>query len=228
MENKKLEIPDLWDKLYPMMSLEDPDSGQITHYIYINTYFESPDKFTEVLALIDTVKKGELIIFKVNSGGGYLDSVLMIIDAIKACEAEAVCELSGTVASAATALALSCNDIYVAKHTTFMIHNFSAGSYGKGGEIEVHVNSMLTTYKGFFEDIYRPFLTKRELKKVINGKDLYLDADEVYRRFEKVKAKRLKQAQKQQEALEEEQHEALVAMVDAMGFDLTPKSQEEE
>lgn len=223
---------DLWDKLYPIMTVEDPESSALTHYIYINTYFEMPNEFSEIIGLLDTAKAGETVVFKINSGGGILDSVLMLIDGVRACEASVVCELSGTVASAATMLTLACDDIYVAPHTEFMVHNFSGGASGKGHEIIANVDSMISTQKVFYNDIYKHFLTKQEIKDVIAGQDMYLTADEVYERFNKVKEKRQKKLAKYTKKQEKEQEQAIVELVESLGYDVakakTTKDKEDD
>ena len=221
--DKHKDFLDPWSKLYPIVSVENPESQGITHYIYINTYIESPDEFSEIIALLDTVPENELVIFKLNSGGGYLNSALMIIDAIRSCEARVVAELSGEVASATTMLALACDDIYVAPYTTFMIHNFSGGAGGKGHEIASNVEFMLASNKDFFNDTYKGFLTKKEIKAVINGKDIYLTSEEVYERFDKVKVIHEKKQVKLQKSVEKEQEAALVELVESLGFTMTKK-----
>jgi len=209
---------DIWDKHYPIMTTEDPKTKQVTHYVYINDAIEAPYEFTEIIALLDTAQEDELVVIKLNSPGGYLNTTLMLIDAIKACEATVVCELSGEVASAATMIALACVDIYIAPHTTFMIHNFSGGTFGKGHEIASNVEFMLETNKLFFFDIYKHFLSKKEIQEVINGRDIYCTTDQVYERFDNVKAKRAARQEKAQEEAEKEQQQMLVTVLESLGY----------
>lgn len=210
-KNSTQEHPmvDLWDRPYPIMSTQDPDSGIITHFIYIMDEIGAPREFSEIIALLDTTPSDALIVLKINSPGGYLDSALSLIEAIKFSEATVVCELSGTVASAATMIALACHNIDIAPYTTFMIHNFSGGAMGKGHELLSNIEFMIKSNKAFFEDIYEGFLSEDEIATVLAGKDIYLNDDEVMERFEMVKMLR-------QEAIDADAEEMNTRHVNSM------------
>lgn len=215
----------IWDELYPIFSTKDAE-GVTNHYVYISTYFESPNTFSEVIALLDTAPEGDRIIFKINSGGGYLDSVTMLIDAIRNSDAEVVADISGSVASAATMLTLACDDIYVAPHTSFMIHNYSGGVGGKGGEIKAHSSHITPMTTALYYDIYKGFLTKKEIKKVIKDKDFWMPPEEVMRRWENVLAKRLKAKEKAEKKAGKEQEQMLISIVEELGYDVKPKKEQ--
>ena len=117
----------------------------------------------------------------------------MIIDAIENTKAKVTCRLTGTVASAATIIALSCDDIEVSKNLSFMIHNYSAsGLQGKGHEMKARQNFMDKEFNKVLNEYYKGFLTNEEIEEAIEGRDLWLNSEEVITRWEKRKALKIK------------------------------------
>ena len=212
-----VELTDIWAKRYPIFSVPDA-SGGYQHRVHILTYVEDPEEFSEVISLIQTASEKDSILLVINSRGGDLYSTMMLVDAINHCNAPVYAQISGMVASAATMITLACDDVYVAPHTTFMIHNFSGGTYGKGHEIEASVDSLLDTTKKFYNDIYKDFLSKKEIKKVIAGKDIYLTSEEVDERFNYSNAKRIEIASAEVAELETAQQEEMIAYLKNSGY----------
>ena len=98
-------------------------------------------------------------------------------------------QLTGTVASAGTIIALSCDDLEVEDFTSFMIHNYSGGAGGKGHEIIDYVNFSDKNITATFKKLYSGFLTPRELTAVIKGKDMWMGTEEVQKRWDKMQEK---------------------------------------
>jgi ATP-dependent protease ClpP protease subunit len=101
----------------------------------------------------------------------------MLVDAIKTSKAKVIAQISGTVASAGTIITLACDDVEVAPHTAFMIHNYSGGLVGKGHELKAHQEFVDANLNNSFTDLYKGFLTPSEIKKVIDGKDYWMNCD---------------------------------------------------
>ena len=97
--------------------------------------------------------------------------------------------LTGTVASAGTIIALSCHDMEVEDFTSFMIHNYSTGTQGKGHEIVDYINFTEKDLKKTFTQIYSGFLTTHEINEIIKGKDMWLSSEDVRKRWFKKQEK---------------------------------------
>jgi len=188
-----------FDKKYPAIATEV--DGRYTTTIYILRGIEAPEEFVEVLAVMAAAQEGDTITFKFNTSGGRLDSTLMLMDAMESCKAVLVGEIVGEVASAGTMLAMKMDHLRAAKWGSMMIHNYSGGMYGKGGEQKVQAEFSLPFLERFFHDVYKDFLTKKERKKVIKDQDMYLDAQDIEERFEKVLTKRQERVTKKVEEL---------------------------
>lgn len=173
---------DPFDKVFPIIHKTNED-GSVTTTIFIFDIIGHIGEFAEIIAVLSIAMPNDTIIFKINSPGGYLHTMLTLIDAINTTKARTIAECSGIVASAATMIALACTGLYVANHTTFMLHNFTGGTYGKGHEIIADVEHMVPNNRKIFETLYKKFVTKKEINKIISGKDYYFTTEEVRERW---------------------------------------------
>jgi ATP-dependent protease ClpP protease subunit len=123
----------------------------------------------------------------INNDGGELASTLSIVDSMSRCTCEIVGVLSGTVASAGTMLALACDKLEVAPHTSFMIHSASGGTGGKLHETKAYMEFSDKNTREIFHAVYKGFLTEPEIKRVLDGKDMWMGRDEILERFAKMK-----------------------------------------
>ena len=173
------EVTRIWDLYVPYVKSTD----QLD--VYINTSIDEPSYYSEICYILSTLTKEETVNFHINTPGGILDSAFQLVDAIKGCRATTVAKLTGTVASAGTIIALSCDKLIVAEHTSFMIHNYSTNAYGKGNELKARQEHIDKSTNDAFKEFYSGFLTDKEVKEVINGKDIWLTADEVRMRWQR-------------------------------------------
>jgi len=172
----------IWSKTVPIRKVGN------TYHCYISGDIGSPDEYNELAHVLEIAEDYNTVILHINTGGGYIDSAFQIVAAIKRSKAElVVARIVGTVASAGTIIALSCDELEVEKHTHFMIHNYSTGTQGKGHEVMDYINFNDRTLKETFKEIYKGFLTDDEVKDVLRGKDMWLDSTEVKSRWEAYK-----------------------------------------
>lgn len=167
----------IWDKVVPIVTTRFHTDA------YILDQIEEPTLYSELCHKLRISEKGDTFTIHLNTPGGMIDSTMMIIDAIKSSKAKVTAKLSGTVASAGTILALACDNLEVADHTAFMIHNYSGGGHGKGHELKAMQEFRDASLKNAFETFYRGFLTDKEMTDVIDGKDLWMGKDEVLKRW---------------------------------------------
>lgn len=174
------EVTRIWDLYVPYVK----STNQLD--VYINTNIDEPSCYSEICYILSTLTEDETVYFHINTPGGILDSAFQLVDAIKRCRATTVAKLTGTVASAGTIIALSCDKLIVAEHTSFMIHNYSSSSgYAKGHELKARQEHIDKSTNDAFKEFYSGFLTDKEVKEVINGKDIWLTADEVRMRWQR-------------------------------------------
>lgn len=163
----------VWENAVPIIKTGD------THHIYLSDEVVSPGYYNELVHIVAHAKEHETVCLHLNTPGGMIDSAFMIIDAINDCEAVVEAHLTGSVASAGTMLALACDVLYIAPHTAFMIHNYSAGISGKGHEMKARQEFTDKSLNETFQTFYKGFLTDKEMEEVIDGKDMWMGAREV-------------------------------------------------
>ena len=167
----------VWDNYVPIISDKNHTTAYITNTI------EEPSEYNELCFKLKSASPAEIFTLVINTPGGILDSALMIVDAIKSSKARVIAQISGTVASAGTIITLACDEVSIADHTAFMIHNYSGGLVGKGHELKAHQEFVDANLNNSFTSLYGGFLTPTEIKKVIDGKDYWMGKDEVLERF---------------------------------------------
>ena len=167
----------IWDRTVPIAK-----NGS-TYDCYIADDIDAPNSYNELCFLLEHASPKDTVVLHLNTNGGYIDSAFKIIASIKRSKAKVVARLTGTVASAGTIIALSCKELEVEDFTSFMIHNYSGGTAGKGHEIVDYINFSDKSLKETFAKIYAGFLTEDELTDVIKGKDMWMDAEEIRNRW---------------------------------------------
>lgn len=179
----KANTPNEWESSVPVVS----DGNR--HFVYLTTQVEDPHNYSQLCHMLYNAKEYEEFVLNINSPGGTLDSALMIIDAIKASPAIVNARLTGTVASAATLIAMACDEIYPTQGLSFMIHNYSSGGIqGKGHEMKARQQFIDRQLNRAFRDYYNGFLNEDEMSDIIEGKDIWLDNEEVAERWARKKS----------------------------------------
>ena len=174
-EEKKDKLSE-WDKDVPLIAR----GKVVTAYLMSEIY--EPEVYNELCYTLEYTS-ADYVRLVMNNGGGQLDAMLSIIDAIKKSNATVVAVLSGTVASAATMIALVCDEVEVADHTSFMIHSASGGTSGKNHETKAYMEFSDSNLKNIFNDVYKGFLSTEEIEKVLEGKDMWMNKEEVLNRI---------------------------------------------
>lgn len=151
--------------------------------VRIARYITDADDFDDEFALMYCAGPHDSIKFMITSGGGSLDTCNLLTKAIRETAAHTIGYIGSTCASAATAIALSCEEWEVDSQSSFMIHTASLGVFGKAPEIEVELAHKLKLIRRFVEDTYTGFLTQDEIEEVLRGQDKYFEGEELVARL---------------------------------------------
>ncbi len=175
-ENKRIDFCSIY---------ENPTSK--TYDIYLSHTIDETFNFHSLFETLRKATKEDKIIIHINSPGGYIDSCLQIINSMKECSAEITTIIEGEACSAGSIIFLAGNKRIVREHSLMMCHYYSGGMKGKGNEIISRAKFEDEFFKRFFRKIYKGFLTKEEIKKMIGGEDFWFDADGVKKRLNEEK-----------------------------------------
>ena len=179
-KEEKEEVQSEWEKTVPIVA-----NGKVVT-AFLNDVIYEPGAYNELCYTLENTTADSVRLY-MNNGGGQLDSMLSIIASMKRCCCEITGVLSGTVASAATMIALQCDKLEVADYTSWLTHYYSGGTGGKGNEIKAKHDFESIEIPKLFKEIHKDFLTPTEITRVIDGKDIWLNKDQILERFARMK-----------------------------------------
>jgi ATP-dependent protease ClpP protease subunit len=151
----------------------------------IDSSFREPSYYRMVAQKISELGEGDVVEFEINSPGGSLGGLVTLLHAIRNTEAETIAVVIGDAYSAASLLALACNSITVGPYGNFLCHSASFGTRGKTADVRGHVNHTANYAESIFRDCYEHFLTEDEITDVLEGKELYLNYEQINERLER-------------------------------------------
>lgn len=186
--------------------LQTLSSGRATHFVrqvaaaelkefYLSGYVEDPQEYVEWFKEIRCATPDDEIRIYINSPGGDLGTALQFMRVMSECQAHITCSVEGECCSAATIIFLQADAFEITPHSLFMLHNYSGGIAGKGGEMFDQAVFERDWSRKLLADVYRDFLTEAEVEKLLDNKDMWLHAEEVAERCQRVMEARAKEAQ---------------------------------
>ena len=187
------------------------------HYIVsITDDFDEPKYYDEVVALLSTASEEDTITFNINSNGGYVSSLAMLLTWKSMCKAYQIHVLSGNASSAASAFFLSNADEYVVSDmASMMVHEYQTSNGGSNSNVIKQATHTAKENEKFIRSCYEYFLTEAEIEDTLKGVEHYLSADEIRERLqqrEQIKAQR--QHQDEQDMFDSIEQEALNSLSD--------------
>ena len=187
------------------------------HYIVsITDDFDEPKYYDEVVALLSTASEEDTITFNINSNGGYVSSLAMLLTWKSMCKAYQIHVLSGNASSAASAFFLSNADEYVVSDmASMMIHEYQTSNGGSNSNVIKQATHTAKENEKFIRSCYEYFLTEAEIEDTLKGVEHYLSADEIRERLEKrEEIKAQQQSQAEQDMFDSIEQEALNSLSD--------------
>ena len=170
----------------------------------IDESIKGPNYYRAVVQAISELSEDDTVEFTINSPGGRLDGLVSMLSALEMSPCHSVANISGSTSSAASILALHCNEIKVSPYATMMIHNTSFGAMGKVSDVVGHVQHVRDISDNLVRSTYANFLSEDEIKEVLKGQEIWLNADEIIERFTnrfKIESEFLQSIQENEEIL---------------------------
>ena len=170
-------------------------STSSVHEFYLSGEILDSQEYVEWFDTIRNARAADVVYIYINSMGGDLYTTLQFLRIMAESEAHIVTSVEGACMSAATMIFLSGDEYQVTPHSLFMFHNYSAGTFGKGGEMYDQLQFERAWSEKFLGEVYKDFLTEAEIKDMLHNKDIWMTSDEVVKRLSVV----LKQREKEQQ-----------------------------
>ena len=160
---------------------------------YLSGNILDPEEYIEWFEAIRNAQENETITIHINSSGGDLFTAVQFIRVIQESKGYIIASVEGACMSAATMIFLQAHEFIISNYSSFMFHNYSGGTIGKGGEMADQIIFEKKWSEDMMKDIYKDFLTEKEIESMLNGKDIWMSGTEVANRLE-AKAKKINSA----------------------------------
>jgi len=157
-------------------------TGQL-HEFYLSGPVLDPEEYIDWFDTIRNASEADTIRIYINSPGGDLYTTLQFLRVMSESEATIVTSVEGACMSAATMIFLHGDIKEVTPHSLFMFHNYSAGVFGKGGEMYDQLQFERKWSENFMRAVYADFLTEAEIQSMMHNKDIWMDSEEVVQRL---------------------------------------------
>lgn len=178
-------VPNLLSGLVNNVHINTITSTTCVHEVFLDAEIEEPSKYRELISVLVNAGPNDKIHLYINSPGGHLDTAGAIVSGILSCQAEVTAFIMGACHSAASLIAMYCHAVHVYDTAYMMIHTASFGSSGNTPTVKAHTDFTIKQCEKLMKDAYEGFLNAEELKKVLNGIELWFNAEEIKPRLKK-------------------------------------------
>jgi ATP-dependent protease ClpP protease subunit len=170
------------------------------HEFYLSGPVLDAEEYIDWFDTIRNASAVDTVRIYINSPGGDLYTTLQFLRVMSDTEATVVTSVEGACMSAATMIFLHGHMQEVTPHSLFMFHNYSAGTFGKGGEMYDQLQFERKWSENFMREVYADFLTEDEIQSMLNNKDIWMDSEEVVKRLTALQKQRDKDARAESKA----------------------------
>jgi ATP-dependent protease ClpP protease subunit len=171
-------------------------STSSVHEFYLSGEILDAEEYVEWFDTIRNARATDVVYIYINSMGGDLYTTLQFLRVMAESDAHIITSVEGACMSAATMIFLSGSEFQVTPHSLFMFHNYSAGTFGKGGEMYDQLQFERAWSEKFLGEVYKDFLTEAEIKDMLHNKDIWMTSDEVIERLGNIIKQREQEAEK--------------------------------
>mgnify|MGYP003562831584 CR=1 FL=1 len=238
MSNNKRKTGDPVLDMESIMIPPDPTKKIYTQIVgkvfdlYLSGEIKSPEEYSDWFQVIRSAGPEDVIRLHINSPGGDLLTTVQFLTAMGESQANILCFVEGYCMSAATMIFLAGQYYIIADHSVFMFHNYSGGTFGKGGEMFDNITHERIWSTAMMKKVYEHFLSPEEIDAMMNNKDLWMDKEEVVKRLEIRNAILAEKLEKEKEAEDGDVKEEVTGEVEVKPKTrkrkVTPKKEKED
>lgn len=190
--------------------------------IRINSPIGEPDEWSEEVSAIQTATENDIIHIYINSPGGNLFTTTELLSAMLQSKAHIITEITSEACSAGMLLFLAGHEFMVSDDASAMCHGASYGAYGTQGQIHDNVMHSTKHLTKLAYKYYEGFLETDEIERLLEGKEYWMEAEEIIERLEK------RADYWEKKLAEEMSKEAPEAETKTISFDLSASTTEDE
>jgi len=169
------------------------------HEFYLTSEIGPNEEYSEWFDIIRSCSENDVIKLHINCYGGDMFTAIQFMRVLIETDATVVCSVEGACMSAATMIFLTADMYEVSEHSMFMFHNYSGGTFGKGGEMFDQLKHERAWSEKILRSVYEDFLTPDEITQLLDNKDIWMDGDNAIKRL-KVKSQKVKELEAKKKA----------------------------
>lgn len=157
-----------------------------THNFYIYGAIDELGDYVDMITTLDYATENDIINIYLNTPGGSLNTTISIIHAMMRSPANITTHADGEVASAGTMIFFAGQQYIVYPYSHFMFHDASNGVIGKLNENMKNIYASSQLIEKIAYDLYCPVFSEEEVDDILEGRDYYCSAEEMYDRIRAV------------------------------------------
>lgn len=156
-----------------------------TEYTFhFSEYIKEPFYYQTFCNVLINATENDTIKLLINSHGGLMAGMLTCLDAIARTPATTVAVIQGHCDSAATFIALACDEIDVGPHANMLCHVTRGGTLGKTPDMVSQVQHLAAETESIVRLYYQDFLSEPEIEELLKGREIYLNRDQIVERLQ--------------------------------------------
>lgn len=207
MKNRSSEDDDYEDfSGDPVLGFTSKSRVSRSYSVHINTDIRASSYYSKVFDMLLDSSDADIVTFWISSPGGRIDGLSTLLEGIKMTNAHTLAVIVGEASSAASILALSCDEVVVSDSAESLVHHCRFGAGGKAADVRANVDHTLKITEKLARSAYRGFLTEPELEAMLDGKEYFFDADQLRERIQR----RVEYLEQEAELEELKRQEALI------------------
>lgn len=144
-----------------------------------------PSDFQEELYTLRQATENDVVHILLNGPGGSDAVMKAFLSSMAQTPAHIITEIEGSCNSALTMIFLAGDEFRVSDDSEFMIHTASFGYGGKENNVRQFVEFNAKANERLMHKYYKHYLSPEEIEEVIEGKDVWHNADDIIERLEK-------------------------------------------
>ena len=150
--------------------------------VNITDEFKEPSYYDMVFHALIDLDEGDRVVFTINSPGGRLDGLAMLLEGIAQTEATTVAHIVGSAHSCASILAIACDEVHVGDYAEMLVHSARFGIWERAADVKAYNVHAEAYCEGIMRQVYAGFLTEEETAAILGGKEHWMLPDEIRER----------------------------------------------
>lgn len=148
-----------------------------TYRIEIDKEIEEVGQFSTAIQVLEAAKEDDEIVIYLQTPGGSVNAGEAFIHALRKCAAPVHMVATGGVHSMGTQILLEADSFELSNGFNALVHCGQDGAYGNVNEYRIKSKFDEAFRNKQFRDTYEGFLTEKEIDAMLDGKDIWIDAE---------------------------------------------------